>query len=255
MRRVVLVRTQGPRNAGLAARACANFGPCELWFVRPAHGDLLGHPDFRDMAHGVEDRAPPVVDTLEEALADCTHAVGFTARGREHRAIARWPDAVEALAARAADPDERVALVFGNERVGLTDDEARGLAALVWIPTSDVHTSLNLAAAVTVVLAGVFDDKDRARPRSRKGRPATGEDRAFLIRRMEEVLGERTGSAPAARDLRASIERVFSRAPLETRDVRAWHRLLRHLGGPRRPEEYGLPGPPPRDERRPPDED
>src|SRR5690606_7683912 len=86
-------------------------------------------------------------------------------------------------------------------------------------------------------------------PRSRKGRSATTSDREYLIRRMQDVLGGAVGSAPAARDLRASIARVFSRAPLETRDARAWHRLLRHLGGPRRPDSYGLAGPPRREER------
>src|SRR5690606_3240704 len=172
MKRVVLVGTEGPRNAGLAARACANFGPCELWFAAPDPPELLEHLDFRDMSHGVSSRAFPVVPTLAEALADCTHSIGFTARLRGPRRLLRWPDVVTRTLERAAAEDERVALVFGNERIGLTRDESASLAELAWIPTSDEHTSLNLAAAVTVVLSDLFHEPAPA-PRSRKGRSAT----------------------------------------------------------------------------------
>lgn len=84
MKRVVLVRTLGPRNAGAALRAVANFGPAELWFAAPKRPSLFVHPDFAAMAHGVENVRDKirVAATLEEALAECTHSIAFTARAR-----------------------------------------------------------------------------------------------------------------------------------------------------------------------------
>ena len=71
MKRVVLVGTAGPRNAGMVLRAVANFGPAELVFVAPARPSLLVHPEFDQMSHGVENVREwvRVVDGLEEALA------------------------------------------------------------------------------------------------------------------------------------------------------------------------------------------
>ncbi len=250
MKRVVLVRTQGPRNAGLAARAAANFGPVELVFCAPVRRDLLEHPEFAEMSHGVD---PSIVTidvaaTVDDALADCTYAVGFTARFREHRQVTRWGDVRTEIAPRAADPRERVALVFGNERFGLSADEAAPLADLVWIPTTTAHASINLGAAVTIVLADLFGDGPD-REQSRKGRPVTYADREYLIRHLVDGLGSLAASDAARRDLVRSIERVFARAPLETRDARAWHRLLRAIGSRKSPRDLGLDEVPKRADR------
>src|SRR5881396_1096979 len=104
MKRVVLVRTAGPRNAGSVLRAAANFGPCELVLVRPEKPSILMHPDFEQMAHGVVevDGKVRIVATLAEALADCTYSVGFTARARDHRELHDWRAVRADLTARAA---------------------------------------------------------------------------------------------------------------------------------------------------------
>src|SRR5262245_18033374 len=158
MKRVVLVRTAGPRNAGSVLRVAANFGPCELVLVRPEKPSILMHPDFEQMAHGVPGMAARVrvLERLDEALADCTWSVGFTARKRDHRELVDWRDARAALTRRAGDPGERVALVFGNEESGLSIEETEPLSELVRIPTSDEHGSLNLAMAVGIVLASLY---------------------------------------------------------------------------------------------------
>ena len=116
MKRLVLVRTAGPRNAGSVLRAAANFGPCEVFLVAPERPSILVHPDFEQMAHGVPaaHTRVRVVTNLEEALADCTGSVGFTARKRDHRELVDWRDARGPLTMRASDPGERIALVFGN---------------------------------------------------------------------------------------------------------------------------------------------
>lgn len=243
MKRVVLVRPAGPRNVGSVLRAAANFGPCELVLVRPEKPSILVHPDFEQMAHGVEDVAAKVrvVASLAEALAECTASVGFTARARDHRELVDWRVARAELTSRVADPDERLALVFGNEETGLTAEETAPLGELVRIPTSDEHGSLNLALAVGLVLATLFLDQPALMSvRRQNAVPLPGADRQFLVERLKETLGPICWTESARRDILASVERVFARAPLETRDARAWHMLARALGNEKAPGDYGL---------------
>lgn len=243
MKRVVLVRPAGPRNVGSVLRVAANFGPCELWLVRPERPSILVHPDFEQMSHGVEDVAAKVrvAASLGEALAECTASVGFTARARDHRELVDWREVRGALAARAAEPGMRLALVFGNEETGLSAAETAPLGELVRIPTSAEHGSLNLAMAVGLVLSTLFlDQPELESVRHQNAVPLPGGERQFLVQRLKEALGPIPWTESARRDVQASIERVFARAPLETRDARAWHMLARALGNEKTPADYGL---------------
>jgi len=173
------------------------------------------------------------------ALADATASYGFTARARDHRSLRDWRDVRDELVARASAPGERVALVFGSEENGLTREETNPLHELVRFPTTDEHTSLNLAMAVGIVLSTIFF-AEAPRADSDAATAIRGEARAFLREQLKDVLGARATSEAAARDLRASIQRVFDRAPLESRDARAWHLLARALGSRKSPADFGL---------------
>ena len=229
---------------GSVLRASLNFGPAELVLVRPIRPSLLDHPDFEQMSHGVEDMASRVrvLDTLEEALSDVTASYGFTARARDHRQLRDWREVRSEIVRRAAVEEERMALVFGSEENGLTSAETAPLHELVRIPTSTEHTSINLAVSVALVLSALFFEQAPS-ANSEGSRPLPGTARQFLVERMKDVLGQQGKSEPARRDIMASVERVFSRAPLETRDARAWHLLVRALGGNGDPRDYGLEGP------------
>jgi len=240
MKRVVLVRTAGPRNAGAALRAVANFGPAELWFVAPERPSLLVHPEFEQMAHGVENvrRRIRVVARLEEALADCQRSWGFTARVRGARVRRDWLETCDEV--RSADArGESVALVFGSEESGLTVEETDQLQELCFLATSTEHTSINLAMAVGIVLSSLFSSENA------HGNEAvhlvSGEDLAYLKAHLKAVLGGQVARGEAARrDIEAAVERVFSRAPIEGRDARAWHMMMRALGSERTPGDFGL---------------
>lgn len=242
MRRFVLVRPGGPRNVGMIVRAATNFGPCELVLVAPQRPSMFVHPDFEQMSHGVERAAErcTVVATLDEALEDTTHSVGFTARPHEARERVFWQERRAELATLAADPDEIVAFVFGAEEGGLRADEVAQLAELIAIPTSGDHTSLNLAIAVGIVLAELFHERPH-RPRERGVKPLGHAARAYLKANLSHVFGEKVARTESARrDILESIERVFTRAPLEDRDARAWHLMLRALGSTLTPNDLGL---------------
>ena len=242
MKRIVLVRPSGPRNVGMILRAAANFGPSEVFLVAPERPSLLLHPDFEQMSHGVEDPRGrcTVVGTLAQALADATHSIGFSARARDRRSREDWRAARERVAEKANDPAETVALVFGNEVTGFVKEEAAQCAELVHIGTTAAHTSLNLAVAASIVLADLFVEKG-FRKRERNRRPLSGDGRKFLGAAMSHVFGERIARTQSARrDILSMIERFVARAPLEDRDARAWHLVLRALGSELSPRDLGL---------------
>ena len=242
MKRLVLVRPSGPRNAGMIVRAAANFGPCEIVLVAPERPSLLVHPEFEQMAHGVP-RATErctVVDSLTDALAECTHSIGFTARAHDNRRRLDWREVQADVARRAADPAERIALVFGNEVTGLSAKETHPLSELVHIATSAEHTSINLAIAVGIVLSDLFTEPGVKR-RDRGVKALSGEGREFLKAAMKSMFGDKIARTPQARrDIIAAIDRVFSRAPMENRDARAWHLMLRALGSELTPKDLDL---------------
>jgi TrmH family RNA methyltransferase len=246
MKRVVLVRTNGPRNAGSAMRAAANFGPVELVLVAPQRPSILVHPDFTMMAHGVENvRARiRVVPHLAEALKDCTHSVAFTGRPRDGRLRRDWRELAGELHPLCDDPRERVALVFGSEADGLNSEELESCKLVAYLPTAAEHQSLNVAAAVGIVLYTLFSG-EAVHKRERGPRLTSERQLTFLRAHLKEVLGGKVALSPAARkDIEGSIERVFTRVPIEQRDARAWHMMMRALGSKLSPRDFGIGGPP-----------
>ena len=227
---------------GMVLRITENFGPCELVLVNPERKSVLVHPDFEQMSHGAEDAVEriSVVEDLPSALGDCHHVVGFTSRGRNEVLLEDWRLVKDELAGIGAREDERLALVFGNEQMGLDAAEAGLCQRLVHVRTSPRHTSLNLAVAVGVVLEPLFSGEVRL-PNESGGYPLPGAHREFLKAHLKAVLADRIArGAPAQRDVASMIERVFSRAPLETRDARALHMVLRALGSESTPGDFGI---------------
>jgi tRNA/rRNA methyltransferase len=123
--RIVLSRTSHPGNIGAAARAMKTMGLSRLYLVSPKH---LPEEQAVAMASGADDvlAAATVVDTLEEALQGTVLAVAMTARRRDLSAPIAWirEAAAEAVAATGQGADGAdVALVFGNETAGLSNQE------------------------------------------------------------------------------------------------------------------------------------
>lgn len=246
MKRIVLVRTSGPRNAGSVMRAAANFGPVEYVLVAPQRPSILVHPDFTMMAHGVENVREKirVLPSVAEALKDCTHSIAFTGRPRDGRLRSDWRELAPQIHPLCDDPRERVALVFGSEADGLNTEELESCKIAAYLPTAAEHQSLNLAAAVTIVLYTLYSG-EAVHKRERGPRLASERQLAFLRAHLKEVMGGKVALSLAAKsDIEGSIERVFTRAPIEMRDARAWHMMMRALGSKLAPRDFGIGGPP-----------
>lgn len=148
--RVVLNQPQDPVNVGGVVRVMKNMGLARLQVVRPADFDAYR---IQGVAHTGIDIIGSVefFDRLEDAIADAWLVVGTTARGRRVRRNYRRPREAAVEVVESALAGEEVALVFGREDRGLSNQELDNCSRVVVIPTDPDHSSLNLAQAVLVL--------------------------------------------------------------------------------------------------------
>ncbi|MDO6594830.1 RNA methyltransferase [Neptuniibacter sp. 1_MG-2023] len=163
--RIVLVNTTHPGNIGGVARAMKNMKFEELHLVAPKK---FPHPNADARASGATDLLERAVihETLEDAIADCQLVVGTSARGRH----IPWPVVDPRELASIVSPimtDKKVAIVFGREDRGLTNEELHLCHHHVHIPSNEAFSSLNLAAAVQVItyelrMASLYAEQNEA---------------------------------------------------------------------------------------------
>ncbi|MEO8485935.1 MAG: TrmJ/YjtD family RNA methyltransferase [Betaproteobacteria bacterium] len=147
--RVVLVAPTHPGNVGASARAMLTMGIARLWLVSPAR---FPDPEATALAAGattVLDGAR-VVATLDQALDGVACAIGYTARPRGFAGDVRAAREAAGLAIASARAGHEVALVFGTEMSGLSNEELARCTTAATIATNPAFASLNLAAAVQV---------------------------------------------------------------------------------------------------------
>ena len=183
---VLLVGPQYPGNVGAVARSMLNFGVDRLVLVRPC--DHLNDESRTRAVHAqrVLDGAR-VVQTLEDAAEGMDHLTAFaarvSARDRSHlRAPVQLPDFAPVLSGLAKDGN--VALVFGPEDDGLSNDDVDRCDAVVTIPTNAAYRSMNLSHAVTVALYAVAT----AAPAPVEAKPASTEEKEILFAKVQEVM-------------------------------------------------------------------
>jgi tRNA/rRNA methyltransferase len=232
--RIVLSRPSHPGNIGAAARAMKTMGLADLALVAPRH---FPDPDATAMAAGAADllSAARVFETLEGALVEATLSVGFTARPRDlsHPAIALRDAAPEIIEAAR---NGRVALVFGNETSGLSNEELLRCQRNVTIPANREYSSLNLAAAVQLACyeMAVAAAAHPIAPRE-AGEPATGDDVRGLFEHLEATViasGYIDPENPGR--FMERMRRLFARSGLEREEVKVLRGMLASFGKARK---------------------
>jgi tRNA/rRNA methyltransferase len=147
---VVLVSPRNPLNIGAAARAMSNFGFTQLSLVNPYE---VAFKEARSAvrAHYILENAQ-VFDTAASAVAGCSLVVGTTAAGHRdlHLPLYRLEAAAQLIRENAVDRE--VALLFGSEKFGLSNDDMSHCHWLLRIPTREEHSSMNLGQAVAICL-------------------------------------------------------------------------------------------------------
>jgi tRNA (cytidine32/uridine32-2'-O)-methyltransferase len=211
--RIVLVNTSHPGNIGSAARAMKTMGLSDLYLVAPAQ---FPHPKAREMAVDAADvlENAVVVNTLSEAIADCTLVIGTSARMR----TIPWPLLTPREMAhkiKQEAPTSETAILFGQEQSGLTNEELQRCHLHMQIPANPHYSSLNLAAAVQVVAyeLRVASLNDVACPDEWDYRIATVDEMEKFFAHLQAVLIEIDFlKMNAPRKLMTRLRRLFSRA-------------------------------------------
>ena len=233
--RIVLVGTQHPGNIGSAARAMKTMGLERLVLVAP---EKAPNAESDALAAGADDvlARAAIVGELADALVGCHLVLGCTARSRRVALPELTPrEAAARIAGAAAAGEGEVALVFGRERTGLTNDELHLCHAAVHIPANPGYSSLNLAAAVQVVsyevrmaLLGALQASEQATSAADpRGASASHEQMEGFYAQLGETLEAidfHKGRAPesAMRKLR----RLFNRAAPDESEVRLLRGVL-----------------------------
>jgi len=237
--RVVLVATRNPLNLGAAARAMSNFGALRLRVVKPF--ELA----FREARSAVGPASEILTDaeefrSLKDAIADCGLVVGTTAiqhRDLQHpvRHLAEGASLI-----RRALGSTTVAIVFGCEKTGLSNEDLTHCHWLMHIPTRDEHRSMNLGQAVAVILYEIVRES-RSQSHLEEPVPATSADLERLTNVLLDALqiSGYTSSAtlPTTEE---KARRMIHRMNLDARDAEVVLGMLRQILWKLRSSYFGM---------------
>jgi tRNA (cytidine32/uridine32-2'-O)-methyltransferase len=227
--RIVLVNTTHPGNIGGVARAMKNMGLQRLYLVEPRD-----YPNEQAVwraasATDILDAAI-VVPTLRDAIGDCQFVVGTSARERR----IPWPllDARQCAERMAVASDrEQVAVLFGREDRGLTNEELKLCNLHLNIPTSEAYSSLNLAMAVQIVayelrmLSAVNPPRSEVDQWDAPFASQLNMERFYA--HLEETLVDIEFLDPAApRQLMSRLRRLYSRVRLDDMELNILRGIL-----------------------------
>ena len=241
---VVLVRARNPSNIGAVARAMHDFGFAHLRVVSdypvPFEAAQLAEKAAVHAFSVLEAATQPA--SLAEAIADCTLVLGTTAVGDrvlEHPLHTLAEATIIVQQALAASPEGRVAVLFGSEKTGLSNEELSHCHALLTIPmntrTADRHLSMNLGQAAAVCLYSLSQDllpfrNDAKDPAS----PAEPQATAGELERLTVLLTEvfnRSGYARRhpANSREPNLRRLVRRMANAPDDATVWSGVLRQI--------------------------
>ncbi|MCE9615336.1 MAG: RNA methyltransferase [Lentisphaerae bacterium] len=217
--RIVLLSPLYGGNVGAVCRAMANMGLSDLVMAAPRGIDM-------DEARKMACHATAILDsirefpTLAEAVADCAIVMGTTARGGLYRQHTRSPREWAPRALEAAQAN-RVALLFGPEDNGLSNEDLALCTQIITIPSSSSYESLNVSQAVLVCAYELFVASGGYEPPQEKAPEANSALRERMFAMWQEMLLKVGFMEPDKADhMMLGVRRIFARGPLTTDDVR-----------------------------------
>jgi TrmH family RNA methyltransferase len=225
--RVVLVRARNPLNIGAAARVMSNFGFLRLRVVNPYE------VAFREARSAVGASAllasAEEFKSVAEAVADCALVVGTTAARRRElqQPLRRLEEGARLI--RKQLSSSRVALLFGSEKIGLSNEDLSHCHWLMRIPTREKHPSVNLGQAVAICLYELARDSKAPR-RSRKPESATAGDVERITGMLLDALRATGYLKPrSTAPTKEKVRRLVRRLNLSADDAKLWLGMVRQI--------------------------
>ncbi|MGF6921401.1 RNA methyltransferase [Paraburkholderia sp. 40] len=246
--RFVLVEPSHPGNVGAAARALKTMGFSRLVLVSPRVPNVQNDPEAIAMASGADDvlASVHVVPSLADALTGVHWSIALTARLREY-GPPQWTPRAAAAAAHAEAMHGEIALVFGNERTGLSNEDVERCSAIAHIPANPAYSSLNLAQAVQVLsyelrtaYLGADEASDgaptagahaaSAESAAPRAQMAASDEIESMFAHLESALVALEFLDPAnPKKLMSRLRRLFARSGLEREEVNIVRGIAKHI--------------------------
>jgi tRNA (cytidine32/uridine32-2'-O)-methyltransferase len=228
--RIVLVGTTHPGNIGATARAMKTMGLTQLYLVSPKY---FPDPKAREMAVGADDLLAQavVVNSLDEALVGCQLIFASSARRRDLAIPCVTPAGCAELVASSHNGVE-IAILFGQERIGLTNEELLRCHYHVQIPTNPDFSSLNLAQAVQIMAYELRLKclNPSALVPTNQDELATAQDVELFYTHLWDVLTTIRFLKPNSPGrVKQRLRRLFNRAGLEAQEVNILRGILTHV--------------------------
>jgi tRNA/rRNA methyltransferase len=225
--RVVLVGARNPLNIGAAARAMSNFGFMRMRVVNPykvAFREAKSAVGASELLAKAEE-----FESVAEAVADCTLVVGTTAVGKRElqHPLKALEDGARAMRKRMGASN--VALLFGSEKIGLTNEELSHCHWLMRIPTRVEHRSMNLGQAVAICLCEIARAAKSARVAAKKKVATAGEVERIAAVMLEALEGSLYSRPGASRVAEEKLRRMLRRMELSPNDAAVMLGMMRQI--------------------------
>ncbi|WP_133129562.1 tRNA (cytosine(32)/uridine(32)-2'-O)-methyltransferase TrmJ [Legionella yabuuchiae] len=228
--RIILVETSHPGNIGSTARAMKTMGLKQLYLVSPK-----SFPDSRavEMAAGADDvlNHAIVTETLSEALSNCHLILATSARPRGIALPGLTPKEQAKLISQQSE-DTTVAILFGREHSGLTNEELLRCHYHINIPSNPDYSSLNLSQAVQIITYELRMRllSPKAEVETSKDSLASAEEIERFYDHLKSILIEIEFLKPSnPRRLMQRIRRLFNRSKLETMEINILRGILTQI--------------------------
>lgn len=226
---IILVRTQLPENAGSTARAMANFGLNSLRLVAPLFDPM--DPKARSLAAGADHilENATIFTCLDDAIADLNYVYATCATQRHM--VKRYASPKEMMSEISFS--QKVGIVFGPERTGLTNDELPKFRAVIHVPVDPNFSSLNLAQSVAIVAYEWYQTLTEFKGKLHLGEsiPASYEQIKNFLSALENSLDmSHFWRIPHKKPIMwQNLQNIFSRMDLTEQEVKTLHGMIKSL--------------------------
>ena len=228
--RIVLVEPSHPGNIGATARAMKTMDLSSLYLVKPKR---FPDPQADWRAAGALDvvTSARIFDSLDEAIGDCGYVAGTSVRDRHIPWTAKSVADFAVDVASMPDGSKPLAILFGRENNGLSNEELALCNVHVRIPSSDVYGSLNLAMAVQIVVYELFKARGNSDVKAGWDRPhASHAEIAAMYEHLDRVLNAIGFFDPSApRTAFTRFQRMFGRIELDETEVQILRGMYTHI--------------------------
>lgn len=224
---VVLVRPKFSENIGFCARVCANFGVKDLRLVEPEN---FNHEIAKKTATNIGKEVLEnikIYTNLKEATMDTNFVIGTTARlGEQRKVNYNIGDFVKEIV-NLINNDNKVAILFGNERTGLTNEELLFCDETITIPTFN-NTSLNISHALSIILYEIY--KNVSNPTSKKQKLVDPKTKEIIFNLLIDLI-KRVEYIPHNNEVlwMRNIKEFLNHLNLTERDSKIFLGLLRAI--------------------------